>query len=156
MTILIKAFLRGHFADKPLCSLKVFHGIEFLQDNLRTNRSESCISDVSYRGEEPHCFSEVFISSEVGISPRPPILLVNIMFSLRLRTTGTYLDIFFQIHVFFYFLSKFGGTQFFLQMLSLRFKTPGKFLEEKNDRGCVPAPPDQPHPNICFSILCYF
>ena len=42
----------------------------------------------------------------VGRNPivfRSPILLVNIMFSLRLRTTGTYLDICFQIHAFFYF-----------------------------------------------------
>ena len=68
MTILIKAFPRGHFADKPLCSLKVFHGIEFLQDNIRTNRSESCISDVSYRGEEPYC---VHLLGGGDITPTP-------------------------------------------------------------------------------------
>ena len=37
MTTLFKAFPRGYFADKSLCSLKFFHRIAFLQDNVRTS-----------------------------------------------------------------------------------------------------------------------
>ena len=40
MTTLIKAFPRGHFADKPLCSFKFFHRIARQLKNKLTNRCE--------------------------------------------------------------------------------------------------------------------